>query len=168
MKKIFNLIAAAAIIAGFASCQPKSEDAFSTDPVAPELYAHNDILLTTGTPDEDVTFAWSAYRNLPKGLPYTFTAAFGEDEVELANTEELYFSVSKAEFKDILTASFDFPENSTASFIFQVKVADGAAVYASAPLAVNVYVNGDAVAPEFTLLMEPVVLDPTKAAEEIV
>ena len=168
MKKIFNLIAAAAIIAGFASCQPKSEDAFSTDPVAPELYAHNDILLTTGTPDEDVTFAWSAYRNLPQGLPYTFTVSFGEEEVVLVNTEDLFFSVSKAEFKDILTENFEFPENSTASFIFKVRVADGGAVYASAPLSINVYVNGDAVAPEFTSVMEPVVLDPTKAAEEIV
>ena len=168
MKKIFNLIAAAAIIAGFASCQPKSEDAFPTDPVAPELYAHSDILLTTGTPDEDVTFAWSAYRNLPKGLPYTFTASYGEDEVVLVNTEDLFFSVSKAEFKEILTGNFEFPENSTASFTFKVKVADGAAVYESAPLSVNVYVNGDAVAPEFTLVMEPAVLDPTKAADEIV
>ena len=105
MKKIFNLIAAAAIIAGFASCQPKSEDAFSTDPVAPELYAHNDILLTTGTPDEDVTFAWSAYRNLPKGLPYTFTAAFGEDEVELANTEELYSPTERLSMLPLLSPS---------------------------------------------------------------
>ena len=168
MKKIFNLIAAAAIIAGFASCQPKSEDAFPTDPVAPELYAHNDILLTTGTPDEDVTFAWSAYRNLPQGLPYTFTVSYGEEEVVLVNTDDLFFSVSKAEFKDILTGNFDFPENSTANFIFKVRVVDGAAVYASAPLSINVYVNGDAVAPEISLLMEPAVLDPTKAAEEIV
>ena len=167
MKKILNLIAVAAIVAGFASCQPKSEDTFSTEPVAPELYAHNDILLTTGTPDEDVTFAWSAYRNLPKGLIYTLVASYGEESAELIKTDQLFYSVPKSEFKDFLTQNFTFPENSTASFIFKVIVEDGGQVYASSALSVNVYVNGDAVAPEFTLLMEPVVLDPTKAAEQI-
>ena len=168
MKKILNLIAAAAIVAGFASCQPKSEDTFSTEPVAPELYAHNDILLTTGTPDEDVTFAWSAYRNLPKGLFYTLVASHGEESAELINTDQLFYSVPKSEFKEFLTQNFTFPENSTANFLFKVMVEDSGRVYESATLSVNVYVNGDAVAPEITLLMEPVVLDPTKAAEEIV
>ena len=168
MKKILNFIAAAAIVAGFVSCQPKTEDTFSTDPVAPELYAHSDILLTTGTPDEDVTFAWSAYRNLPKGLNYSLVASCGDDSVELVNTDLLYYKVSKAEFKEILTQNFTFPENSTANFIFKVKVEDGGKVYESEALSVNIYVNGDAVAPEFTLVMEPVVLDPTKATEEIV
>lgn len=46
MKKIFSILTAVLILAGFASCQKaESEDAFSTSPVAPELAAHNDILI---------------------------------------------------------------------------------------------------------------------------
>ena len=57
MKKILYFAALAALCLGFAACQVvQPEDVFSTDPVAPELQAHNDILLTTGTTGEDVMF----------------------------------------------------------------------------------------------------------------
>ena len=46
MKKILNLLAVSALLVGAASCEVVQEDSFSTDPVAPEMVSHGDILIT--------------------------------------------------------------------------------------------------------------------------
>ena len=103
MKRFFNLLAVAAVLVGAASCQRiHQEDAFSTSPVAPELYAHNDILITNNTMDEDVTFAWGAYRFLPEGLDYTLYASYTEDAVALASTREQHLTWTKSDFSTLL------------------------------------------------------------------
>ena len=169
MKKIFHYIAIAALSLGFAACQVvQPEDVFSTDPVAPELQAHNDILLTTGTTGEDVTFAWTAYRNLPAGLNYEFFMQYGETPVSLSTGKELYYKSDKAAFRELVLSSFSgLPQNDTFPLSFFVRVTDSGEVYQSNTVAVNVYAYGDGVAAEVSLIAESLELDPTDPTGEV-
>lgn len=169
MKKIFYFFSVAALALGVAACQKiESEDTFSVEPVAPELYNHGDILLTTGTTDEEVVFAWSAYRNLPEGLNYDFYMERGETSVSLANTKDTYYKIEKDDFRTLLLGSFsDIPENDTFSISMYVRVAEGGEVYESNTITVNVYAYGDGVAPVVTLASESVKLDPAKPLDEV-
>ena len=162
MKKIFNILAAAVVVAGMASCvKITQEDAFSTAPSAPELYAHNDILITTNTMDEDVTFSWSAYRFLPEGLDYTLYAVYTEEPIALATTKERFVKWTKADFKTLLYQKISgLPENDIFSIILYVSVPNGDKQLKSANVRVSVYAAGDAVAPEITEVMENTTLDP--------
>ena len=162
MKKIFHYIAITALSLGFAACQVvQPEDVFSTDPVAPELQAHNDILLTTGTTGEDVTFAWKAYRNLPAGLNYEFFMQYGETPVALSTGKDLYYQSSKAAFRELVLSSFTgLPQNDTFPLSFFVRVTSDGEVYPSNTVTVNVYAYGDAVGTEVALATESVELDP--------
>ena len=104
MKKLFYILAVATLAAGVVACQKvKEEDAFSKAPVAPELYAHGDILITNNTLEEDVIFSWSSYRFLPENLDYTLYATYGDnDPVALYVTKEQYYSTTKKDFRDLL------------------------------------------------------------------
>ena len=107
MKKIVKFALLAALCAGAASCvKPITEDAFSKDPVAPELYAHNDILMTANTMDEDVNFSWSAYRNLPEDLSYQLVATYNGTDAVIATTKDTWFKTSKTAFKGLIYTSF--------------------------------------------------------------
>ena len=169
MKKIFYFFSVAALALGVAACQKiESEDTFTTEPVAPELYAHSDILLTTGTTGEEVVFSWSAYRNLPEGLSYDFYMERGGTSVSLANTKDTWYKTGKDAFRTLLLGSFsDIPENDTFSVNMYVRVADGGEVYESNTIAVNIYAYGDGVAPVVTLASEAVELDPSDPLGEI-
>ena len=169
MKKILYFIALAAVTA-FAGCQKvESEDTWSTDPVAPELYAHNDILLTTGTTEEDVIFSWSAYRNMPEGLDYQFYMQYGETVVSLYNGKDNYYKTDKESFRNLILGSFsDLPENDTFALQFYVTVSNEGTVFESNTIVVNVYAYGDGVAPVITLASESVTLDPADPTAEIV
>lgn len=162
MKKIFNILAAAVVVAGMASCvKITQEDAFSTSPAAPELYAHNDILITTNTMDEDVTFSWSAYRFLPEGLDYTLYTVYTEEPIALATTKDRYVKWTKADFKTLLYQKVSgLPENDIFSLLFYVSVPNGSAELKSANIRVSIYAAGDAVAPEITEVMEDTTLNP--------
>jgi len=161
MKKIFNIIAVAALFLGVSACVPVPEDAFPTDPVAPEFYAHNDILMTANTMDEDVTFSWSPYRFLQEGLSYDLKAIYGNSSVSIAMTTELFYTTSKKNFKDALYSAFpDLPVNSTFPITFQVSVVSGGLAFPSAEMTLNIYAYGDAVAPVVTPSFDSIVLDP--------
>lgn len=168
MKRILNLCAiAATLVLGLASCQVEPEDAFSKAPVAPELYAHNDILITSNTMGEDVTFSWAAYRNLPDGLTYTLYAIYDVDPVELVSTKELFYTWSKEDFKALLYSKIPgLPDNDLFSLVFYVSVTDDKA-YKSADVRVNIYANGNAIAPVITLESTAIVLDPADPNGEL-
>ena len=169
MKKILNILAVAALAVGMASCtKVEQEDAFSTSPVAPELNAHNDILITNNTMDEDVTFSWSAYRFLPEGLEYTLYGTLADDPVALASTKDLYVTWTKAQFSALLRQKLSgLPENDLFTVLLYVAVEDGGKVYKSAYQRVTVYAAGDAVAPVVDEVMEDAVLDPTDPEAQI-
>ena len=169
MKKIFVFVAFAALCLGFAGCQViEPEDVFSKDPVAPELAAHNDILLTTGTIGEDVMFTWTAYRNLPAGLNYEFFMEYAGTPVALSTGKELYYKSDKAAFRELVLSSFSgLPQNDTFPLSFFVRVTDSGEVYQSNTVAVNVYAYGDGVAAEVSLVAETLELDPTNPTGEV-
>ena len=147
MKRIFNILDVAVLALGMASCAKiEQEDAFSTAPVAPELYAHNDILITNNTLGEDVTFSWSAYRFLPEGLQYTLYAVYDIDPVVLTTTKERSVSWTKAAFASLLKEKIDnLPENDIFSILLYVAVPNGDKELKSANIRVSVYSAGDAV-----------------------
>lgn len=169
MKKIFKLLAVTALLAGLGACQNvEPEDLYSTDPVAPEMYAHNDILLTTGTTAEDVVFAWSAYRNLSKGLPYEFCMEHNGTVVTIYNGTDTYYKTDKDAFRTLVLGSFnDLPENDTFALTFYVSVSEAGEAYVSNSVTVNVYAYGDGVASEVSLVAETLELDPTDPTAEV-
>ena len=170
MKKLFYILAVAALAAGVVACQKvKEEDAFSTDPVAPELYAHGDILITDNTMDEDVTFTWSPYRFLPEGLDYTLYAAYGDaSPAALYTTQELYYTEAKKNFRTLLYQKLSgLPDNDVFTLRFYVSVVNGDKEYRSPEVILSVYGNGDAAAPVVERVMEDTELDPNYPLDEI-
>ena len=170
MKKIFFRFALlAALTAGAASCiKPVTEDAFSKEPVAPELYAHNDILMTANTMDEDVNFSWSPYRNLPANLDYQLVATYNGTDAVIASTKDTYFKTTKTSFKDLIYSGFpSLPVNDSFSLTFRVLVANDGETYESPRMTVGVYALGDAVAPVVTLVQNSLVLDPADPTAEV-
>lgn len=161
MKKIFNILAVATLALGISACLPVPEDAFPTDPVAPQFYAHNDILMTSNTMDEDVTFSWTPYRFLAEGLSYELSATYGGTTTVLTNTTDKYFTVSKARFREILYQAFpSLPVNATFPMTFRVSVFSGEKLYSSSDLQLNIYAYGDAVAPVVEVAQPSIVLNP--------
>ena len=169
MKKILSFVSTAALCLAFAACQvAQPEDVFSTAPVAPELQAHGDILLTTGTTGEDVMFTWTAYRNLTPGLDYQFFMERGEKAIALSTGKDLYYKTDKAAFRELVLSSFSgLPQNDTFPLSFFVRVTDSGEVYQSNTVAVNVYAYGDGVAAEVSLVAETLELDPTNPTGEV-
>lgn len=169
MKKIVNILLVAAVVAGMASCSKvKEEDAFSKAPVAPELYAHNDILITTNTLDEDVTFSWSAYRFLPEGLEYSLYASYTEEAVLLAKTTERYVTWSKSEFRTLLYQKMpELPNNDVFSLLLNVSVPNNGKELKSSSIRVTVYAAGDAAAPVIEDAVEEITLSPENLDDPI-
>ena len=165
MKKFRYILAIAALLVGAASCTVFQEDAFSTDPVAPEFLAHADILMTANTLEEDVNFTWTAYRNLPEGLSYVLKATYGEDTKVLATVNTTSYKTTKTAFKELLYTTFPaLPENDTFVLSFEVSVVDAAGnEYVSNAMGVTIYAYGDAIAPVITLEEEELELDPAQA-----
>ena len=168
MKRIIKLLALAALFAGGVSCTVIQEDAFSTDPVAPEFLAHADILMTANTMGEDVNLTWSAYRNLPEGLPYRLRATYLYDTRDLTTVNDNVYKTTKTDFKNLLYTTFpDLPVNDTFVISFEVSVLNDGNEYASNPMSVTVYAYGDAVAPVITLAQPELVLDPAAPLDEL-
>lgn len=169
MKKFRYILAIAALILGAASCTILPEDAFSTDPVAPEFLAHADILMTANTMDEDVNFTWTAYRNLPEGLNYVLKASYLNDPKVIATVNTTSYKTTKTAFKELLYTTFPtLPENDTFVLSFEVSVLDAAGnEYVSNAMGVTIYAYGDAVAPVITVPEEDIVLDPAEAMAEM-
>ena len=170
MKKFRYILAIAALILGGASCTILPEDAFSTDPVAPEFLAHADILMTANTMDEDVNFTWTAYRNLPEGLNYTLKATYVNDTKVLTTLPATTYKTNKKAFKDLLYTTFPtLPENDTFVLSFEVSVLDAEGKeYVSNAMGVTIYAYGDAIAPVIDLKLDELALDPADALTDVV
>ena len=171
MKRIVSLMAVAAVLlAGAVSCRVISEDAFSTDPVAPELYDHSDILITSNTMDEDVNFSWKPYRNLPEGLTYTlYISSDGQEAQVFSSATALSWKLSKQEFKELLYRTFpDLPVNDTFPISVRLTVEAGGKAYTSEQ-ALKVYAYGDAIAPLVNeAAASEIVLDPADPEGKVV
>jgi hypothetical protein len=159
--KIFRYVLAAAIIGLAAvSCEVIGEDAFSKAPVAPQLYAHADILMTSNTMEELVNFSWKPARFLGEGLTYDLYGTYEGTSTKLSSTTDLFYKVQKTDFKSALYAAFpNLPENNTFTLSFYVSVTNGSETYASDPVTLDIYAYGDAVSADITPVTESVVLD---------
>lgn len=165
MKILKYLFAVAAL--GFAtlSCEVISEDAFSTLPVPPEMYAHSNILMTSNTMDEYVNFSWKPARFLSEGVNYNLYAKYGNTSKMIYSTKEYFYSAPKTQFKDALYAAFpNLPDNDTFSMSFYVSVPFGIATYTSEEISVDIYAYGDAVSAEVSAVQSSIVLDITNPA----
>jgi len=168
MKKIFNLLAISMLALGFCACEDEIADNFSSDPVAPVMNSHQDILMTSTTLAEDVEFTWQAYRNLPEGLTYTLYGEYQGTTMTMASTTGLYYKTDKASFQSALNGAFSLPTNDTFPLSVYVVVSNAGIDYKSDAVTVNIYVNADAVAPTVSLIpTEPVVLDATTPSDAI-
>ena len=170
MKWIRNIFAASAVAIAAVACTIESEDTFSTSPVAPELDAHSDILITNGTKAESVTFTWTAARFIDAdAYLYNLNVKSGEKEVALKQgIKDAFCTISKEELRTFLKTNFELEKNATHSLSFSVNVADNAGkVYTSKSVAVKVYFYDDAVAPVLSAPESAIVLDKEKAADEI-
>ena len=127
------------------ACENEPLDLFSTDPVAPVLAEHNGILLTEDTPDEDVTFAWSAARNMAGEIDYTlYATAAADDTIPLGSTTDTHITMSKTELRTNLL-QLPLSPNDNSSIAFFVEAADGTTTLRSESRSITCYIYGDAV-----------------------
>lgn len=172
MKLFRNILASVAAVFAVASCAITPEDTFSTAPVAPVMSAHNDILITTATVDEDVTFAWEKARFIDAAAyAYDLFVKVGETEALLANdVKNTYYTLSKTAFRTFLKENFTLEQNSTHAVSVYASITDDAGeVYASEPVAFKVYVYDDAVPSVLTSEVEGnvLVLDKNNPGEKV-
>lgn len=170
MKLFRNILASVAAVFAVASCTIVPEDAFSTAPVAPVMSAHKDILITTGTVSEDVTFSWEKARFIDAAeYTYDLFVVMGEKEVLLANDlTTIYYTLSKPAFRDFMKQNFTLEQNSTHSISVYAAITDDAGVvYKAEPLALKVYVYDDAVPSVVSAEFEAIVLDKDKPGDEV-
>lgn len=160
MKILKYLFAAAIVSMAAVSCEVISEDAFSTAPVPPEMYAHSDILMTSNTMEEFVNFSWKPARFLGEGLTYDLYGKFGETTSKLTSTAELYYRIPKTEFKTAIYGAFpNLPQNDTFTMTFFVSVTNGTQTYSSEPVTLDIYAYGDAVSARTMALFRSIVLN---------
>lgn len=156
------MLAAAVAVLSVASCSIVGEDTFSTAPVAPVMSAHNDILITTATVGEDVTFAWEKARFIDaEAYVYDLFITVGETDALLANdVTNTYFTLSKTGFRTFMKENFVLEQNSTHSVTARVEITDvEGKVYASEPISFKVYVYDEAVPSALSSEVIEVVLD---------
>ena len=162
MKLIRNILASVAAVFAVASCAIVPEDTFSTTPVAPAMSAHNDILITTATVGEDVTFAWEKARFInTEAYVYDLYVTVGETDALLANdVVNTYYTLSKTDFRTFMKENFELEQNSTHSVSARVEITDAEGkVFASEPISFKVYVYDEAVPSVLSAKVSEVVLD---------
>ena len=157
--KYITMMSAAVMLT---ACEIEPMDLYSTDPVAPVLTSHNDILLNGAADSEDVTFGWSAARNVEGTVHYTVDAAYGERSTSLGSTDELYLTMSKAALRSSLS-TLGVPEHESFSFTVQVTAAAGSVSLPSELLTVTAYINASDTAPVLTIEASDVVLTMAEA-----
>jgi hypothetical protein len=162
MKLIRNILASVAAVFAVASCAIVPEDTFSTAPVAPAMSAHNDILITTATVGEDVTFAWEKARFInTEAYVYDLYVTVGETDALLANdVVNTYYTLSKTDFRTFMKENFELEQNSTHSVSARVEITDAEGkVFASEPISFKVYVYDEAVPSVLSAKVSELVLD---------
>lgn len=170
MKLFRNILASAAAVLAVASCTIVPEDTFSTAPAAPVMDVHKDILITTATVDEDVTFSWEKARFIDAAsYVYDLFVKVGETEAQLANdVKDNFYTLSKTDFRTFMKENFTLEQNTTHSISVYASITDDAGkVYAATPVALKVYVYDNAVPSVLSAAVEAVVLDKDKPGDEI-
>ena len=170
MKLIRNILASVAAVFAVASCAIVPEDTFSTAPVAPAMSAHNDILITTATVGEDVTFAWEKARFInTEAYVYDLYVTVGETDALLANdVVNTYYTLSKTDFRTFMKENFELEQNSTHSVSARVEITDAEGeVFASDPISFKVYVYDEAVPSVLSAKLSEVVLDKNDPAAKV-
>ena len=116
MKKHIYLFVTLLIAAiSVTSCAIQGADGFSKDPTAPVMTAHNDILITPATLEEDVVFSWQKARFLGiDNVRYTLHAVVGESDAVIASDiDGLAFRTQKSQLREKLLSSFSLAPNAT-------------------------------------------------------
>ena len=170
MKFLNNILASAAAVLAVASCTIVPEDTFSTAPVAPVMSAHNDILITTATVDESVTFSWTEARYInAEEYVYDLFVAMGETKAQLANDlTDTYYTLTKTDFRTFMKDNFTLEQNSTHSISVYAAITDAdSTVFAADPVNLKVYVYDDAVASVVEAEEDVIALDMNKPLEEL-
>lgn len=151
--KYLTMLSAAAVIA--TSCEVEPADLFSTDPVAPVMNELGEILMTEYSADEEVTFSWSAARNVEGKIGYVLCASYADETASFdvpfsPNVEGTYYTTKKSAFADFLAGQIaGFPEHENFKMSFYVNVyVDGVQNrdLTSAPTDATVFVNANNVA----------------------
>lgn len=170
MKFLKNIFALAIAVLAVASCAIEPEDTFPTAPVTPVMSAHNDILITTATVDEDVTFSWAPARFInAETYVYDLFVVMGETEAQLADDiADTFYTLSKTDFRAFMKDNFTLEQNSTHSISVYASITDADnTVFAADPINLKVYVYDDAVPSVVTPVVEAVVLDKDKPGDEV-
>lgn len=168
MKALKYIFAVAAFAFAVASCQVIGEDAFSKAPVAPELSAHSDIILTANTMAEEVNFSWKKARFIEGESTYRLYAVFGKDTAVLASTTNLYYIAKKSDFKTLIYQKFpSLPVNDTFDMNFFASVAMTSGEIKGPMISLSVYAYGAAVSPVVTPAATQIVLDMSKPNDPV-
>lgn len=164
----YMFVAAIALIAA-TGCQEDWEDTFSKEPTAPELVNNGMILMTQNTMSESITWAWSAARFLQGDVSYALYVQYGTaNAVQVgASTTDLNISMTKTDFRTLLSGIAGVPENNSFDISFYVVASDATAKYESTKQMVKVYAYGDAVSAVVTPSAAELVLDVNNPTGEI-
>lgn len=150
MFKYLKYMFMAAIVSVAATgCQEDMEDAFSTDPAAPELVNNGKILMTQNTMTEQVSWAWTAARFFAGQVKYTLFMEYTDNTpLTIGETTALSLTMGKTDFRSMLAGQTYLPKNDSYSVSFYVTASDGTSTATSEKQSVTIYAYGDAVSAE--------------------
>jgi len=130
MKKISNIIAAAAVLLGAVSCEidlDKTQILADSAATAPVLLDISDISVDQSNVDEGLTFAWSeASFGAPAAIDYYLHAVYGEKDAVIGKTNATSLSMTKADLNGSLVNTLGVKANDKAEInaYVQATVAD--------------------------------------------
>lgn len=143
--RYLSFFVAAAV--ALSSCQKDPKDVFSTDAVAPAMNANDVVLLTENTLNEDVAYSWSPARNFGE-VTYTLYMSFSSKDVKLTETAELYYTINKGDFRDLLNENYTLPANENYSIdLYVVATNTNGEKLTSDRITSAIFVSGELVAP---------------------
>ena len=158
------MLSAAAVMA--TACEVEPKDLFSTEPVAPVLASHNAVLLNGAASNEDVTFSWSAARNVSGDVVYSLELSYDGNDAALVSTDQLYYTTTKEALWTLLLG-MGAPEHQMFSFSLQVTASGDFEDLVSESVAVQAYINEEDVAPVLTVCPEGEVFEKATAKETL-
>ena len=148
------------MVATMVSCEVDPADTFSTDPAAPVLNSHSDILITDATIPESVTFTWTEAGYMGENLTYKLNAQYDGTDGVVTTSGSNSCSMTKSAFKAKLYELFTgLSVNDSFSMTFYVSViGEDDVTYTSNSIIVKIYANGDFVAPVLTPVLSDITL----------
>ncbi len=127
----------------FTACEKDAADLFATEPVAPVMDAHADVLLTENSQTENISFTWKAARNLEGDVLYTLYATSEAQQIQLTKTTNLYYTASKETLRMQLVEGLNAEPNSNFSVKLFVLADNGVYELISEAITINVFAWGD-------------------------